>query len=129
MPIFTDVNRLGSRISLPAGVTAATWTVVALGSGGSGIGPTDTRLCGLLTLDDAGWQAVGSSSSQAEVELTADVADAILPAELRSMFTQDGNTLRISAPAYNATVFESSLYHPGYAVRLGDQLLVCLQTR
>ncbi|GAB4190812.1 MAG: hypothetical protein OHK0022_03950 [Roseiflexaceae bacterium] len=128
MPIFTDVDRLGSRINLPAGVTAATWTVVALGSGDSGIGPTDTQLCALISLDEAGWQALGPAGAPTEVPLSVEVAEAILPPALRSGLPEEGGQLRVSGLAYDAAAFETSLYQPGYAVRLGDQMLVCLQT-
>ncbi len=129
MPIFTDVDRLGSRINRPVGVTAATWTVVALGSSGSGIGPTDTKLCALISLDDAGWQALGQPGAPTEVALETAIAEAILPPALRSSLPEQDGRLRIGGPAYSAAAFESSLYHPGYAVRLDDQILVCLQTR
>lgn len=129
MPIFTDIDRLGSRISLPTGVTAATWTVIALGSGGSGIGPTDTQLYALISLDDTGWQTLGQPGTPTEVALPIGVAEAVLPPALRDTLTEQDGQLQVSGQAYDPTRFESSLYQPSYAVRLGQQLLVCLQTR
>lgn len=128
MPVFTDVERLAKEIELPPGVSGATWTVVAIGTSATGLGPTDTQLYALLSLDSTGWQALGPPGAAAEVRIPIKVAEAILPATLRSGLPLHGGELRISGPAYQAEVFENVYYGPVYAVRLGDQLLVCLQT-
>jgi hypothetical protein len=132
--VRTDLSLLRTRITVPPGIGAATWTVVAVGTPGSTApGPTDTRLYAFLQPEPGGGAAMeaalGPATGSQAAHLPESIAAAILPSTLLVALPQEGDGRRVEGAAYDPTVFNRLPYEGIFAVRLGDGVLVLLQTR
>ena len=129
MPVRTDLALLGQRIQLPPGVERASWIVLPVGATSSAApGPTDTQLVAFLKLSPVGWQAVGPSSRRQTVTLPSAAAG-VVPAEALAGATRKGSDYTLDGEAFSADAFNLGSYRGQYAVRIGDGLLVSLQTQ
>jgi hypothetical protein len=126
---------LAERITVPSGIQSARWSVVPLGTvGGAAPGPTDARLYAFLQPHAAAAANVGLLAPAAQQQTSASVPPSIarelMPAHVVASLQPDpaGNLL-LPGERYDPTPFERGSYHGVYASRVGDGLLVCLQTR
>ena len=134
MIVRTDLALLESRITVPAGIASAIWTVVALGEPDSTVpGPTDTRLYAFLQPAAGDWapveSALGAAGAAHTETLPATIATAILPPAVLAGLPQTGPDRQVTGPSYDPTALDRNPYHGIFAVRLGAGLLVCLQTQ
>ena len=125
MNIKNDIKLLSKRISLPLTPKSALWTVVAMGVPNSTIGPTDTRLYAFLTYDEAEIaQFVSTKMSTVQVDCaisTALCSDWAIKTEQQDC-TIEGQTLE-------GNLFDNIFYHQVFALKNGNQIFVCLQSK
>jgi hypothetical protein len=132
MMVRTDVNLLGRRIRLPLGTNQATWMVQPLGASDSAVpGPTDTELYAFLKLSPEGWSEVTAAGklSATESVVLPDAVAAIVPSETLESAPRQQSGYRLEGEQYYADYFSLGPYRGLYALRVGDGLLVRLQSR
>ena len=132
MPVRTDVDLLRQRIQLPEGVQQATWIVLPVGgTGGAVPGPTDTQLFAFINLTPAGWEAISTSPQPTDHQTVSvpEAAVAILPKDVLSNAQRSGTEYKLGGQTYSAAKFDLGGYRGLYAIRVGDGLLVSLQTQ
>ena len=111
MEASSDLERLGTMLSLPAGVTDARWVLERLGEDSFMPGPTDLRLVALLHPGSV----LGERDGEQSFTLSTEAAEALLGAA-------PGNEIR--GQAYDASALSTASFRVSTALRAGDAVLV-----
>lgn len=129
----TNVETLGELINLPHPPQAALWQVDKLGPASGNLrlpGPSDYYLVAVLTYEPAvmrDMQATATAKSS-PVQVSEDFFKSWYPQPVRDSF--EPSSLRLRAPAYEATAFAKSPWLMGYMFFPSDEtLFVCLWTQ
>ena len=130
----SDLAALAQRVRLPAGAAGARWFVRARRREGSRLvpGPTDTVLIAYVTLTASGWAAAAplvKQSAPRASKIPVEDARALLPPAMLASLPSDGSRVTLTGVPLDLSSLDSSLYHPGGALRIGDGFLASFYTR
>jgi hypothetical protein len=127
MQVRTDLQALRKMVNLPAGDFPCRW-ISAAASSGSAPGPTDQKVYGFISLDDAAWRALPAADTEESLQLRAAVARAVLPPSVLGSVRESDGYVAITGRSLPGDTLGRMPYRVGAALRIGDGLYVALHT-
>jgi hypothetical protein len=130
--VYNDIESLTNGMALLVMPTEAQWIEYQRGTSTIDIGPSDLALLAVMRFNEADLVQVREQLTEPRpgTSVEADFVREWFPAEVKNAFTpnQLNGFLEVNVPVYNATPFYSGSYQNGYAIIIGDYVLISMYT-